>query len=143
VETRNRLRALNTRILDRNGLHQTDIAGYLTQNLSFSAFRGYGESLGVPIAKPCFDNLAQHGHLGPNDVFFNLSAALDRGHLTLGDRAILLNISPSATWSALLIETATTAYQFWAGKRVTRGGEGIRVTLYADGNFRRNTFGSR
>jgi 3-oxoacyl-[acyl-carrier-protein] synthase-3 len=114
VETRNRLRALNTQILARNNLHQSDISCYLTQNLSLSAFHAYEDALDMKIAKPCFDNLAQHGHLGPNDVFFNLSSTLDQGHLTTGDRAILLNISPSAAWSALLIETGaapSTAHQ--------------------------------
>jgi 3-oxoacyl-[acyl-carrier-protein] synthase III len=109
VETRNRLRALNTRILDRNGVSQADVSCYLTQNLSLGAFRSYEDALGVKIAKPCFDNLARHGHLGPNDVFFNLSSTLDQGHLTAGDRAILLNVSPSAGWSALLVETGPTS----------------------------------
>jgi 3-oxoacyl-[acyl-carrier-protein] synthase-3 len=115
VETRNRLRALNTRILDRNGLSQTDVSCYLTQNLSLGALHTYEDALGVKIAKPCFDNLAHHGHLGPNDVFFNLSSALDQGHLAPGDRAVLLNVSPAAAWSALLVETGPTriaAHQF-------------------------------
>jgi 3-oxoacyl-[acyl-carrier-protein] synthase III len=106
IETRNRLRALNTQILTRNNLHQNDISCYLTQNLSLSAFHTYEEALNIRIAKPCHDNLAQHGHLGPNDVFLNLFSALHQGHLTTPDRAILLNVSPSAAWSALLIETA-------------------------------------
>ncbi|HSV66609.1 MAG TPA: 3-oxoacyl-[acyl-carrier-protein] synthase III C-terminal domain-containing protein [Mycobacteriales bacterium] len=105
VETRNRLRALNNRILDRNGLRQADVSCYLSQNLSLGTFRAYEDALGVRIAKPCFDNLARHGHLGPNDVFFNLTSAMDQGHLAAGDRAILLNVSPAAGWSALLVET--------------------------------------
>lgn len=105
VETRNRLRALNTRILDRNGLRQADIACYVSQNLSLGAFGTYEDALGIRIAKPCLNNLAQHGHLGPNDVFLNLADAMDQGHLPTGSRAILLNTSPAAAWSALLIET--------------------------------------
>jgi 3-oxoacyl-[acyl-carrier-protein] synthase III len=104
VETRNRLRTLNTRILDRNGLRQADVSCYISQNLSLGAFRSYEDALGVKIAKPCFDNLAWRGHLGPNDVFFNLSSAIDQGHLADGNRAILLNVSPAAGWSALLVE---------------------------------------
>lgn len=114
VETRNRLRALNSRILARNGLAQADISCYLTQNLSLGAFRGYEDALGITIAKPCYDNLAHHGHLGPNDIVVNLADTLDRGHLLPGELAILLNISPAAAWSALLVETgppAGTAHQ--------------------------------
>lgn len=105
VETRNRLRALNTRILARNGLSQADVSCYLTQNLSLGAFRSYEDALGINIAKPCYDNLAHHGHLGPNDIFFNLSNTLNQGHLLPGELAILLNVSPAAAWSALLVET--------------------------------------
>ncbi|HET6705243.1 3-oxoacyl-ACP synthase [Amycolatopsis sp.] len=110
VETRNRLRALVTRLLDRNGLSPGDVPCYLTQNLSTAAFRNWSEAIGVPIAKACFDNLAGYGHLGPNDVFFNLSTARETGEF--GGRAVLLNISPAAAWSALLVTTGeTTAHE--------------------------------
>jgi 3-oxoacyl-[acyl-carrier-protein] synthase-3 len=105
VETRNRLRALSTRVLDRNGLRPADIACHLTQNLSLAAFHSHADALGVPIAKPCFENLARYGHLGPNDVFLNLATAIDQEYLAPGDRAILFNTSPAAAWSALLVET--------------------------------------
>ncbi len=106
VETRNRLRALVTRLLDRNGLGPADVPCYLAQNLSTAAFRNWSEAIGVPIAKACFDNLARYGHLGPNDVFFNLASARETGEF--GGRAVLLNISPVAAWSALLVTTGDT-----------------------------------
>ncbi|HEU5470745.1 MAG TPA: 3-oxoacyl-[acyl-carrier-protein] synthase III C-terminal domain-containing protein [Actinophytocola sp.] len=109
VETRNRLRSLTAALLTRNGLGPDDIACYLTQNLSQAAFQSWAEALGVPIAKPCLANLAQHGHLGPNDLVLNLGAAIETGHLAPGDRAVLLNISPAAAWSALLVETGAPA----------------------------------
>jgi 3-oxoacyl-[acyl-carrier-protein] synthase-3 len=114
VETRNRLRALTTRMLDRNGLRPADISSYVSQNLSVAAFRVCADALGVEIAKQCADNLARHGHLGPNDVFFNLSAVLEQGSLTDGDRVMLVNTSPAAGWSVLLVEVgaANTVHQW-------------------------------
>jgi 3-oxoacyl-[acyl-carrier-protein] synthase-3 len=109
VETRNRLRALVARLLDRNGLRPADVACYLTQNLSTAAFRSWSEALGEPIAPVCAGNLARYGHLGPNDVFLNFSAAREQGQLADGDRAVLLNISPAAAWSALLVTTGAGA----------------------------------
>ncbi|MEV4050239.1 3-oxoacyl-ACP synthase [Amycolatopsis sp. NPDC049688] len=103
VETRNRLRDLLARLLGRNGLTPADVPCYLTQNLSTAAFRNWSEAIGVPIAKACSENLARYGHLGPNDVFFNLSTARETGEF--GGRAVLLNISPAAAWSALLVTT--------------------------------------
>lgn len=110
VETRNRLRALTARLLDRNGLAPGDISCYICQNLSASAFRNYEEALGVQIAKPCSANLARYGHLGPNDVFFNLSSVISEGHLPPGSRAVAYSVSPAAAWSALLIETGASSH---------------------------------
>jgi 3-oxoacyl-[acyl-carrier-protein] synthase III len=105
VETRNRLRALTARLLERNGLGRDDISCHVSQNLSVGAFRSYEDALGVKIAKSCFDNLARHGHLGANDIFFNLSSAISRGELATGGHAIAFNVSPAAGWSVLLIDT--------------------------------------
>ncbi|KAA2266549.1 3-oxoacyl-ACP synthase [Solihabitans fulvus] len=103
VETRNRLRSLTGTLLDRNGLGRGDIACYVSQNLSVGAFRAYEDALDVTIADACFDNLARYGHLGPNDVFLNLTTMIERGSLNDGDRVVLLNVSPAAGWSALLV----------------------------------------
>jgi 3-oxoacyl-[acyl-carrier-protein] synthase III len=107
VETRNRLRALTARLLERNGLGRDDISCHISQNLSVGAFRSYEDALGMKIAGSCFDNLARHGHLGANDVFFNLSSAISRGELAVGGHAIALNVSPAAGWSVLLIDTGS------------------------------------
>lgn len=112
VETRNRLRELNARLLERNGLRQDDISCYVSQNLSIGAFRSYEDALGVKIAKSCFDNLARHGHLGTNDIFFNLCSVISQGELAAGGHAVALNVSPAAGWSVLLVDTgpATRAH---------------------------------
>lgn len=104
VETRNRLRSLADRLLHRNGLRPADVACHISQNLSVTSLRNHEEILGAPLSKSCQDNLSRYGHLGPNDVFLNLYSALDRGELHPGDRAVLLNVSPVAAWSALLVE---------------------------------------
>ncbi|WP_424186406.1 3-oxoacyl-[acyl-carrier-protein] synthase III C-terminal domain-containing protein [Actinokineospora sp. G85] len=104
LETRNRLRALSDRLLHRNGLRPADVACHISQNLSATSLRIHEEILGAPLTKSCHDNLTRYGHLGPNDVFLNLYTALDRGELGVGDRAVLLNVSPVAAWSALLVE---------------------------------------
>ncbi|MFD1535395.1 3-oxoacyl-[acyl-carrier-protein] synthase III C-terminal domain-containing protein [Nonomuraea guangzhouensis] len=105
LETRSRLRELNRRLLERNAIKPTDISGYFSQNLSLGSFRFSEESLGISIDPACFDNLRRYGHLGPNDTLLNLYTAIERGDLAGGQRAILLNVSPVAAWSALLVES--------------------------------------
>ncbi|MEU8783828.1 3-oxoacyl-ACP synthase [Streptomyces sp. NPDC048637] len=104
VETRNRLTGLLEGLLKRNGMTRRDVAGYVTQNLSSGSFGFTEESLGVHILPACRDNLREFGHLGPNDVFLNLYTALERKELAEGDRAVLINVSPVAAWSLLLVE---------------------------------------
>ncbi|WP_431040606.1 3-oxoacyl-[acyl-carrier-protein] synthase III C-terminal domain-containing protein [Streptomyces sp. P1-3] len=104
VETRNRLRALHERLLERNHLRPQDISCYLSHNLSVGAFRFTEEALDIKISTTCFDNLRQYGHLGPNDVLLNLHTELARGGLGDGQRAVLLSASPVAAWSLLLVE---------------------------------------
>ncbi|MEU2775685.1 hypothetical protein ABZ646_22795, partial [Streptomyces sp. NPDC007162] len=69
------------------------------------AVRGFhGTEFSMPA---CRENLRQYGHLGPNDVFLNLRTALDRKELAPGDLAVLINVSPVAAWSLLLVETGS------------------------------------
>jgi 3-oxoacyl-[acyl-carrier-protein] synthase-3 len=102
IETRHRLRELHREILDRNGLQPDDVSHYLSQNLSIGAFHFYEESLKVKIADACFDNLRRYGHLGPNDVLLNLYTAIGSEPPDFSP-AILLNVSPAASWSAILV----------------------------------------
>jgi len=104
VETGRRLRDMHRRILDRNGLGPDDVSCYLSQNLSVGAFRFAAEALGVQIATACRDNLRQYGHLGPADVLLNLYAEIEQRPFANGQRALLLNVSPVAAWSLLLVE---------------------------------------
>lgn len=104
METRNRLRELYRDLLARNGMTRDDVHCHLGQNLSEASLRFTAESLDVEMAKACADNLRRFGHLGPNDMLLNLTAAIDGGELGPGQRAVLLGASPVAAWSLLLVE---------------------------------------
>lgn len=104
VESRKRVAGLVGRLLSRNGVGAGDISCYVGQNLSAAALSVVGESLGVKISGACTDNLRDNGHLGPNDALFNLATAMERGELPEGGLAVVLNMSPAAAWSALLVE---------------------------------------
>ena len=104
VETRNRLSALRSTLLERHG----DVVDcYLSQNLSAAGHRVLGEALGVEFGKACSENLRRYGHLGPNDMFLNLYTAMERGEVVEGQRVMLFNVSPVAAWSAALVELGT------------------------------------
>ncbi|WP_260334731.1 3-oxoacyl-ACP synthase [Streptomyces beigongshangae] len=105
MESRNRIRGLYRRILDRNGRLPSDIRYHITQNMSAGSFRFHAEVLGVAVDEACPDNLRRYGHLGPNDVLFNLYSALARDGTDGAAEAVLLNASPSASWSAMLVES--------------------------------------
>ncbi|MET7637287.1 3-oxoacyl-ACP synthase [Streptomyces sp. NPDC005438] len=107
IETRNRLAALLRRLLERNGLARGDVRGFVSQNLSVGSQTFTEESLDVSLLPVCRENLRESGHLGPNDVFLNLYTALERGVVGPGDRVVLINVSPVAAWSLLLVEIGT------------------------------------
>ncbi|MFD7117745.1 3-oxoacyl-ACP synthase III family protein [Streptomyces sp. NPDC056641] len=104
METRGALSAMLREVLERNGLRPADIRGYLSHNLSAGSFTFTEESLGIDILPVCRENLRRYGHLGSNDVFLNLYTALERKELATGDRVVLINASPVAAWSLLLVE---------------------------------------
>ncbi|WP_242587237.1 3-oxoacyl-ACP synthase [Streptomyces sp. MST-110588] len=104
IETRNRLRALLGGLLERNGMCPGDITGFISQNLSVGSFGFTEEALDVKLLPVCRENLREYGHLGPNDIFLNLYSAVERKELAVGDRAVLINVSPVAAWSLLLVE---------------------------------------
>jgi 3-oxoacyl-[acyl-carrier-protein] synthase III len=105
VETRNHLSAMLGELLRRNGIGREDVAGFVSQNLSTGSFTFLEDSLDIELLPTCRENLRRYGHLGPNDVFLNLRTALDRKELAPGDLAVLINVSPVAAWSLLLVET--------------------------------------
>lgn len=106
METRSQLAKLLDELLDRNGLTRDDIDGYASQNLSAGGLTFIQDVLDIELLPACRENLRRYGHLGPNDILRNLYTAMDQGQLPPGGRAVLINVSPVAAWSLLLVETA-------------------------------------
>jgi 3-oxoacyl-[acyl-carrier-protein] synthase III len=104
VESQQRFKQLNQRLLERNGLTTADVDHFVMQNLSEGAYRFYEDALGVTFAKSCRDNLRRFGHLGPVDVLANLDTGLQSGEFAPGDIVLVMNNSPVAAWTSMLIE---------------------------------------
>jgi len=102
MESRNRFRQLNERLLRRNGMDLSDVQTCVMQNLSRGAFEFWRDALGVRFASACRENLRRFGHLGSMDVLLNLDATADA--LSPGDRVLAMNSSPVAAWSSALFE---------------------------------------
>ena len=109
LEGRQRLRDLRAELLARHGMSPEDVTCYLSHNLSAGSYRFTEEALDISVDKVCLDNLRRFGHLGPADVVLNLWTALERGALRPGERAVLLNASPVAAWSVVLVEATGAA----------------------------------
>ncbi|MCX4657948.1 3-oxoacyl-[acyl-carrier-protein] synthase III C-terminal domain-containing protein [Streptomyces uncialis] len=105
LETRARLGVMLSRLLDRNGLRREDVRGFASQNLSAAGLAFVEEALDVSMLPACRDNLRRYGHLGPADVLLNLHTALRRGEVPDGGPVVLINVSPVAAWSLLLVAT--------------------------------------
>jgi 3-oxoacyl-[acyl-carrier-protein] synthase-3 len=104
IESRNRFAALNEAVLARAAKTPADVGCFLMQNLSAGAFRFYEEFFGIEIAKACRTNLARCGHLGSMDVLLNLQSAVEGGEAGPGDLVLIMNNSPVAAWSTMLVE---------------------------------------
>ena len=104
IESRNRFAALNETVLARAGKSIGDVDHFLMQNLSAGAFRFYEEFLEIEFAKACKTNLARYGHLGSMDVPLNLQTGIDTGEIAPGDLVLVMNNSPVAAWSTMLVQ---------------------------------------
>jgi 3-oxoacyl-[acyl-carrier-protein] synthase-3 len=104
IESRNRFAALNEAVLARNGKTLAHVDCFMMQNLSAGAFRFYEEFFGIELAKACKANLARYGHLGSMDVPLNLHTAMETGEVAPGDLVLVMNNSPVAAWSTMLVE---------------------------------------
>jgi 3-oxoacyl-[acyl-carrier-protein] synthase III len=105
METRTRLGTLHRRLLERNNLRPTDIQHHVSQNTSLAALQFYEETLGARLHSACRDNLRRYGHLGANDPLLNLYTALEQDPSHPPTRSVVLNASPTASWSAVLVES--------------------------------------
>lgn len=104
IESRNRFAALNEAVLARAGKSLADVDHFLMQNLSAGAFRFYEEFFGIELTKACKTNLARYGHLGSMDVPLNLHTGIASGEISPGDLVLVMNNSPVAAWSTMLVE---------------------------------------
>jgi 3-oxoacyl-[acyl-carrier-protein] synthase-3 len=104
IESRNRFSALNEAVLARAGRSLGDVDHFMMQNLSAGAFRFYEEFFGIEFAKACKTNLARYGHLGSMDVPLNLQTGIETGEVAPGDLVLIMNNSPVAAWSTMLVE---------------------------------------
>jgi 3-oxoacyl-[acyl-carrier-protein] synthase III len=103
IESRNRFTRMNEAILARNGQRMDDVDHFVMQNLSLGAFQFYEEFFGITIAKACKTNLQRYGHLGSMDVILNIHTAMETGEFSPGDLVLVMNNSPVAAWSTMLV----------------------------------------
>jgi 3-oxoacyl-[acyl-carrier-protein] synthase III len=104
LESRNRFREINELILNRNSLSKQDIAHFLLQNISTKAYEYYQSAFDIQISPLCNVNLAQYGHLGAGDIFLNYQTGMESGIFQKGEKVLIMNNSPVAAWSSILIE---------------------------------------
>jgi 3-oxoacyl-[acyl-carrier-protein] synthase-3 len=104
IESKMRFTGINSDILERNGLERSDIRHYILQNISLRAFEFYETAFNVTLSPVCRYNLRRYGHLGPADIMLNYQAGVDKGLFQRGDKVLIMNNSPVAAWSAVVIE---------------------------------------
>lgn len=104
IESKNRFREINDTILERNALSKQDIHHFLLQNISSRAYEYYQSAFDIRISPVCSMNLARYGHLGAGDVFLNYHTGIESGIFQKGEKVLIMNNSPVAAWSSILIE---------------------------------------
>jgi 3-oxoacyl-[acyl-carrier-protein] synthase-3 len=103
IESRNRFARMNEGILTRSSLKMDDVDHFVMQNLSLGAFHFYEEFFDITFAHACTTNLQRYGHLGSMDVLLNLHTAMETGEFSAGDLVLVMNNSPVAAWSSMLV----------------------------------------
>lgn len=102
LTTRNRFITLNQQLCQENQVEKID--GYIMQNLSLSAFSFNEDAFKIKVARSCYDNCIRYGHLGSIDILLNYRDAVASGELKEKDLVLIMNNSPVACWSSMLIE---------------------------------------
>lgn len=101
IASRNNFKILNSELLGNNF---DEVNGVIMQNLSESAFTFNEEALQVNLLESCFQNCRMYGHLGSIDIMLNYKTSLQNGEINKGDKVLIMNNSPVACWSSLLIK---------------------------------------
>lgn len=94
-------RALIAEICEANCIDK--ISGYISQNLSLTSHEMQERTLGLALARSCNSNCSQFGHLGDIDILLNLETSIRQGEFKSGNHVVLMNASPTACWSVVLI----------------------------------------
>lgn len=102
IASRNNFTEMTKATLEENGL--TAPAAYIMQNLAISAFAFNENAQQIKFAKCCYDNCRKFGHLGSIDILLNYKTGLESGEIKKGDHVLILNNSPVACWSTVLLE---------------------------------------
>ncbi len=102
IASRNNFSQMNQEIIEEN--HLVGIDAYIMQNLSISAFKFNEDALKLKFAQICYDNCKKYGHLGSIDILLNLQTGLQKGEIKNGDYVLLMNNSPVACWSSMVIK---------------------------------------
>ncbi|WP_160712994.1 3-oxoacyl-[acyl-carrier-protein] synthase III C-terminal domain-containing protein [Chitinophaga solisilvae] len=104
IESKNRFREINETLLSRQGIAPQEVHHYLMQNISARAYEYYQSAFDIQISPVCAMNLAQYGHLGAGDIFLNYQTGINAGLFQKGEKVLIMNNSPVAAWSSVLIE---------------------------------------
>lgn len=104
LESKNRFTDLNKRILSDNGLSSPEIGYFMMQNISGRAYDYYEQAFNIKLSPFCRMNLSQYGHLGAADILLNYQTGISSGMMQKGSHALIMNNSPVAAWSSLLIK---------------------------------------
>lgn len=104
IVTKMKIDEVNTSLLNRNSLELNDIDHYVLQNLSQRAYDYTESSLNIRLLSSCGENLKKYGHLGPLDVILNYQTGIDSGTIKKGDKVLIMNNSPVAAWSTILMQ---------------------------------------
>lgn len=104
IESKNRFTDLNEKILSENDLTSADIAHYMMQNISARAYDYYEQAFNIKISPFCKMNLSAYGHNGAGDILMNYQSLLSSGMLQKESKVLIMNNSPVAAWSTLLIK---------------------------------------
>jgi 3-oxoacyl-[acyl-carrier-protein] synthase-3 len=103
IESKRCFEMLNRRLEEATGFGWSNADHVLLQNISPQAYGFYELAFGISFSPICRENLTKYGHLGGADVFFNLKAGLEAGVFQSGQTVLLMNNSPAAAWSLILL----------------------------------------
>jgi 3-oxoacyl-[acyl-carrier-protein] synthase III len=103
IESKIQLFKLMEQLLQQNGFDKKDVQHFILQNLSMRSYEFYESSFDIKLSEVCRQNLKQYGHLGPADVMLNYQAGIETGLFKKGDLVMIMNNSPVASWSNMLV----------------------------------------